>query len=144
MPQRGAAGLRYRPHAGVPAVSHQDGSPWNPDDLTAVQRFDWEKIILRLRVPSHLRAAKVVALTLATYADAKNGRNVRPGEKRLMAQCQLSERTVRECLRYLRDMVLIYRNSRGSNIGKTNYTDVYQLSAPKQWRDVLDLLPEDS
>jgi hypothetical protein len=114
----------------------------DPSELLTKKRFEWERIILRLVVPSNLRAVKLIGLALATYANA-DGTNVHPGEKRLMAECQLSERTVRDSLKHLREIGLIYRHSRGSNLGKTNYADVYQLCVPKGWADRLPLLPED-
>lgn len=109
--------------------------------LLAMGRFEWEKVIRRIVVPSRHRAVKVVALMLATYADA-DGTNVRPGEKRIADTTQLGRSTVRESLSWLRDNYLIYRQSRGSNLGKTNLVDIYQLCAPSDWEDRFMLLSE--
>jgi hypothetical protein len=110
-----------------------------PEKLRALGRFEWEKIIRRIVVPPKRRAVKTVAMVLASYADA-DGTNVRPGEKRLADVCQLGRSTVRESLAWLRDHYLIYRNSRGSNFGKANLVDVYQLCAPEDWEDRFPLL----
>jgi len=102
-------------------------------ELFAVRRFPWERLIRRIQFPSRFKACKLVGLTLATYADA-DGQNVRPGQQRLMDDCQLSERTVRDALTFLREHHLIYRRSRGSSFGTANMVDLYQLSCPDDWR----------
>jgi hypothetical protein len=107
--------------------------------VRALGRFEWEKIVRRIVLPSKRRAVKTVAMVLASYADA-DGTNVRPGEKRLADVCQFGRSTVRESLGWLRDNHLIYRNSRGSNFGKANLVDVYQLCAPEDWEDRFMLL----
>lgn len=104
-------------------------------------RFEWEKLIRRIVVPGNRKSVKVVALMLATYADA-DGSNVRPGEQRLSAVCQLGRSTVREALGWLRINYLIWRTSRGSNLGSANYVDVYRLSRPDDWEGRFLLLPE--
>lgn len=109
--------------------------------LVPKRRFDWERIFRRLIVPPNFRSAKIVGLTMATYANA-DGTNMHPGEKLLMAQCGLSERTVRDSLKYLREMGLIHRYARGSSTGRPNYADKYQLCAPEAWAEILPLLPE--
>lgn len=109
-------------------------APADPEfKIFALNRFEWEKTIRSIVVPSNLRSVKLVSLMLATYADA-DGKNVRPGERRLVAACQLSERSVRDALKYLREEYLIFRHSRGSNLGARNYSDVYQLSRPSDWQ----------
>lgn len=105
-------------------------------------RFEWERIIARIVVPPRHRAAKLVAMMAATFADAKTGENVRPGEERLAAMCQLGQSTVRESLKWLRENQLIHRRSRGSNIGKRDLADVYVLCAPEDWETRFLVLPE--
>lgn len=111
--------------------------------LVTIGRFEWEKIIRRLVVPQKLRAVKTVALMAATYANS-DGTRVYPGERRLAEVCQLSERTVRDALGWLRDNGLIFRHSRGSNLGRQAMADRYQLCSPEDWQQRLDLLPDAS
>lgn len=113
----------------------------NQPTLTAMGRFEWEHIIRRLVVPPERRAVKLVAMMLASFADSTTGERVRPGEKRLASMCQLGRSTVRASLKYLRDEGLIYRRSRGSNLGHANYVDVYVLCAPHDWERRFPLLP---
>lgn len=110
-------------------------------NVAAMGRFEWEKVIRRIVVPSNRKSVKVVAMMLATYADA-DGTNVRPGEQRLASVCQLGRSTVRESLGWMRTNFLIWRNQRGSNLGSANYVDVYQLSLPDDWQKRFVLLPE--
>lgn len=100
--------------------------------LNATGRFDWERAIRRIRFPSHLKACKLVALMVATYASS-NGEDIYPGTRRLANDCQLSERTVRDCLTYLRETHLIYRRSKGSNFGRQARASVYQLCLMEDW-----------
>lgn len=104
-------------------------------------RFEWEKIIRRIVVPDSLRATKFVALMAATYANA-DGARVFPGEENLAAACQLSERTVRSSLAWLRENGLIYRESRGSNLGRQAKADRYQLCAPSDWEARMKLIDD--
>lgn len=105
-------------------------------------RFAWEKTIREIVVPDHLRAVKVVGLMLATYAD-QDGTSVRPGERRLAARCQLTDRTVREALKWLRQNLLIHRHARGSNVGLRNYADTYQLCRPEGWETYFQFIDGD-
>lgn len=109
--------------------------------VLALGRFEWERVIRRIVVPTSRRSVKVVAMMLATYADA-DGRNVRPGEQRLSAVTQLGRSTVRESLSWLRDSMLLYRQSRGSNLGRANLVDIYQLCAPEDWQERFLILSE--
>lgn len=109
--------------------------------LIATQRFDWERIIRRVVMPSNLRATKLVALMLATYADG-DGTSIYPGTERLADSCQLGRSTVSESLRWLRESFLIYRNEHGNNKGGRKLADKYQLCRPSDWEDRFVLLAE--
>jgi hypothetical protein len=110
-------------------------------ELHAKGRFEWEKIIRRLVFPSNQRSIKLVAMMLASFADSRTGKNVRPGEARLADMCQLGKSTVRAALKWLREAGLIHRVRHGSNLGQANLVDVYQLCAPADWESRFPLLP---
>ncbi len=112
-------------------------------DLLFVGRFEWESVIRRIVVPPRRRAVKVVAMMAATYATTRDGSSIRPGEARLAAVCQLGPSTVRESLRWLREQGLLHRVSRGSNLGRANWVDVYRLSLPVEWDSSFTLLNYD-
>lgn len=105
-------------------------------------RFEWEKTLRRIEVPTPLRAVKAVGLMLATYADA-DGTNVRPGERRLSLACQMSVRTVRDALGFMRLEFLLYRVSSGSSLGAANVVDVYRLTRPSDWETRFKLIDFD-
>ncbi len=111
--------------------------------VMVVKPFPWTLVIRRLDLPKTLRAVKLIAFTVATYADFKTGEDIHPGERRLMDECLLSERSVRDSLRWLRDHYLIYRQAKGSNMGRVNCADVYQLCVPTDWRSRFPLLGAD-
>lgn len=107
-----------------------------------ISRFDWERLIRRIVMPSDLRATKLVALMLATYADA-DGSSVYPGTERLADACQLGRSTVSNALKWLReDAWLIHRHHHGSNKGGRKLADVYQLCRPSDWEDRFTLLAD--
>lgn len=106
----------------------------SPFELKAVKPYPWTLLIRRLDLPKNVRAVKLVGYTLATYADFKTGENIHPGERRLMDECMLSERSVRDSMRWLRDHYLIFRRARGSNMGRARWADNYQLCVPTDWR----------
>jgi hypothetical protein len=99
----------------------------------ATKRFDWERAIRQIEFPSHLKACKLVALMMATYASA-DGEDIFPGTRRLASDCQLSERTVRACLTYMTDQRLIHQRSKGSNFGRQARASVYQLCLMEDWK----------
>lgn len=108
-----------------------------------VKPYQWRKVIRWLWLSNDLRYVKLVAHTLADYADYGDGTNVHPGEKRLAAETGYSERHVRTALAWLRsnDAFLLFRHSSGSNLGYANAADLYQLCVPEDWRTRLSLGP---
>jgi hypothetical protein len=114
-------------------------SDWKKYTIT---RFDWERLVRRIVMPSNLRSTKLVALMLATYADA-DGSSIYPGADRLADVCQLGRSTVQASLKWLReDAYLIHRHQHGVNKGGRKLADVYQLCRPSDWEDRFTLLAE--
>ncbi|GIM88788.1 helix-turn-helix domain-containing protein [Paractinoplanes toevensis] len=106
-----------------------------------ISRFDWERTIRRIVMPSDLRSTKLVALMLATYADA-DGSSIYPGTERLADVCQLGRSTVHNGLKWLRENWLIHRHEHGGNKGGRKLADVYQLCRPSDWEERFTLLAE--
>jgi hypothetical protein len=103
-------------------------------DLQPLGRFAWERVVKRCKMP---RSTKLVAFTLATFAD-RDGSNVRPGEEQLAADLDgMSERQVRRHMARLRDDYrLIERVSRGGS--RSRFPDVYRLVLPDDLADRLE------
>lgn len=93
------------------------------DALQALDRFEWERQVLKTPLPS---MTKLVALGLATYGN-KSGRNAHPGNRVLAEALGLSDRTVERHLGILRDAGLLDRVFRGSAAGRRRLADVYEL-----------------
>lgn len=109
------------------------------DNLTSAGRYEWERVVRRVRLGS---PAKAVALALASYAD-QDGSRVRPGVARLSAVTELSERSVRNALTKLRDLGLIERTREGSRNGRRALTDEHRLSIPADLLERCELLDPD-
>lgn len=104
--------------------------------LEPCDRFEWERVVRRLGLPMRL---KLVALTLATYAD-KDGSRVRPGVNALAAVTGQGESTVRRLLAALRESGLIEQVSRGGGRAGHGKATEYRLTLPADV-DGLVLLP---
>ncbi|MBT1001180.1 helix-turn-helix domain-containing protein [Paenarthrobacter sp. DKR-5] len=106
-------------------VSH----PWG--NLLEAGRFEWEKVVRQCRFPK--QNTKLVALTIATYADTKTGQNIYPGQKRLAAHTGISDRAVRDHLKDLERFGLLYLQVKGSSFGRggKGMASRYQLSVPQ-------------
>lgn len=109
------------------------------DDPTAASRYEWERIVRRVGMPS---TVKLVAFALATYADS-NGCRVYPGVSRLVHVTSLSERSVRNALAELRRIGLIERTREGSRNGRRALTDEHRLAIPADLLDRAELLDPD-
>lgn len=108
-----------------------------PDALdTAASRYEWERLIRRVRLG---HPAKAVALAMATYADP-DGSRVRPGVARLAAVTELSERSVYSALKKLRSLGLVDCLSRGGHRGEGKEASVYQLAIPVDLMERVELL----
>jgi DNA-binding HxlR family transcriptional regulator len=91
--------------------------------LKPVDRFDWERIIRRMDMPS---GAKYLALMLATYAD-QDGTRVHPGVELLARVMCVSEKTVDRSLKVLRELGLVTLVKKGNRHAKQ--ADEYRLTA---------------
>lgn len=89
-------------------------------------RFAWERVVRSMQMDP---TTKLVALVLATYADI-DGTKVRPGLKRLAEDTGRSKRSMMRATVALREMGLLNRISKGSNLGTRDLVDVYQLAIP--------------
>jgi hypothetical protein len=85
--------------------------------------------------------AKLVALTLSTYANA-NGGKVHPGEARLVDDTGLSLSSVRRAVRILRDLGLLDRVVEGSRHGRRGLADEYRLTFGRAYAEALGAAPE--
>jgi DNA-binding transcriptional ArsR family regulator len=94
-------------------------------------RYEWERVIRALPLPS---GAKHVALNAATYANA-DGSGIYPGNERTVADTGLSDSTVRRAYRLLRDVGLLDRIVEGRSRGRRGVADEYRLAIPD---DVLE------
>lgn len=101
-------------------------------------RFEWERIVRRVRMPS---SAKFLALTMATYAD-QDGTRVRPGIERLALVMCVSEKTVDRGMSTLRELGLVKLTKRGNR--HANQSDEYRLTAPASILDRPILDPDES
>jgi Helix-turn-helix domain len=90
-------------------------------------RFEWERSIRLLDLPA---TTKLVGLMLATYADGNTGGNAHPGQDRLAAECNLSERSVNDHLETLRHLGLLDRTYRGRANQYSRTADTYALTVP--------------
>jgi hypothetical protein len=107
--------------------------------LEGCGRFEWERIVLRVVMPS---SAKLVALALATYAN-KDGTRAHPGSARLVAVTGLGRRSVLRWLDLLREIGLIERTFAGSSAGRKALADEYRLTCPVDLLEVVEVLPMD-
>lgn len=72
-----------------------------------------------------------VLVVMAGYADSKDGRNARPGNDRLAADCRLEERSVRRCLASLVAKGWLRQERRGGRNGAgVAWASSYELSKP--------------
>lgn len=99
-------------------------------------RFEWERIVRRIRMP---KPVKLAALVLATYADP-DGSRVRPGMEVLAAVTGDSERNAKRIVNVLRSMRLIEQVSRGGGRGGRGKAATYQLVIPTDLLERVELL----
>lgn len=102
-----------------------------PDGLEPMDPLTWRTIVARCLLGS---SVKLVAYTLANYA-SRNGGDVRPGEKLLIKDTELGERTVRDALTKLREIGLIYRTFETAATGLRDKADEYRLTLPEDLGD---------
>lgn len=104
-----------------------------------IDPFTWRRIIRRCRLGA---STKLVAAVLADYANP-DGTRIRPGNERLVAVTELSDKTVRKALDRLRDLGLIDRVFEGSKMGRRGLADEYRLALPDDLMDRVEMLDPD-
>ncbi|MFE7799051.1 helix-turn-helix domain-containing protein [Nocardia sp. NPDC057440] len=102
-----------------------------------MDRFEWERIIRRLRIPAK---DKYLALMLATYAES-DGSRVFPGVDRLALVMCTGTATVKRQLATLRDLGLVERVKQGNR--HAGLADEYRLTIPLNLSDFPMLTPEE-
>ncbi|NKS66388.1 hypothetical protein GS461_09880 [Rhodococcus hoagii] len=108
------------------------------DGPQPIDRFDWQRVIRRVEIPS---GVKFLALMLATYADP-DGSRVRPGVKRLARVMAVSEPTVKRSMAVLRSLGLVVLVKQGNRWA--NQADEYRLTVPMDLLDLPMLDPNES
>lgn len=101
----------------------EDGGPAVPT-LKPATRFEWERIVRSLRIPS---SVKFLAFAMSTYAE-RDGTRVRPGVERLALVMCVSEKTVKRGMSELRELGLIERVKQGNR--HAGRADEYRLTSP--------------
>lgn len=110
------------------------------DDLPAFTRYDWERLMRRVRFGAPM--TKYVGMVLAQYANT-DGTHAFPSVDKLARVCEVSEKTVRTALGELRARGFIVRTRKGGLRGTQAYSDVHNLAIPVDLLDANDLLPPD-
>lgn len=111
------------------------GPPESPTE--AIGRFEWERIVRRVRMGS---ANRNVALTLATYGNL-DGTRVHPGVDRLSLVMEVSPKTVKRGLAWLREMGFIFRVKQGNRWA--HEADEYRLTIPGNLWEIPMLSPDE-
>lgn len=111
-----------------------------PDDEAKISRYEWERIMRRVRFGSPM--TKYVGMVLAQYANT-DGSNAFPSQDKLARVCEVSEKTVRTALGEMRARGLIVRDRKGGMRGTQAFSDVYHLAIPADLLDANELLPPD-
>jgi hypothetical protein len=109
-------------------------------ELQGADPYTWRRIIRRARLGS---TATLVAAILADYA-SPDGRHVRPGNDRLAAETELSDKSIRRAMDKLRDIGLIERVFAGSRMGRRALADEYRLTIPDDLAARVELLEPDT
>lgn len=105
-------------------------------DTVPTGRFEWERIVRRIRMTKPL---KLAALVLATYADP-DGSRVRPGIEVLAAVTGDSEKNARRILSMLREMQLVEQVARGGGRGGRGKASEFRLTVPTDLLERFELL----
>lgn len=103
---------------------------------------EWTRALRTMRLGTRrgVRAATLrdVALTMASFAEYKDGTRIRPGIALLAVYCEVDYRTARTAVAVLRDdLGLIVRTKAGRSRGDA---DVYRLAMPEDITDRIEVL----
>lgn len=109
----------------------QDSGPYvllasPPKQVRYAERNEWVNVIRDAVIPT---SVKVTGLVVATYGNL-DGSSIFPSQRRLMATTQQGESTVRNALKFMRHNGLLWRETRGSNMGRNGIADSYRLVLP--------------
>ncbi|MFE5837227.1 hypothetical protein [Arthrobacter sp. NPDC056493] len=108
-----------------------------------IGRFEWERILRRIRVS--VPSVKLVGFAMATYANA-DGTKIRPGQKRLAAVLGTSEMTVRRGQTELEETGMLELVFKGHSQGRGQaggYASEYRLTIPSDLLERVPLLEPD-
>jgi hypothetical protein len=108
-----------------------------------IGRFEWERILRRIRVS--VPSVKLVGFAMATYANA-DGSKIRPGQKRLAAVLGTSEMTVRRGQTELETIGMLAMVFKGHSQGRGQaggYASEYRLTVPSDLLECVPLLDPD-
>lgn len=108
-----------------------------------IGRFEWERILRRIRVS--VPSVKLVGFAMATYANA-DGTKIRPGQKRLAAVLGTSEMTVRRGQAELEATGMLELVFKGHSQGRGQaggYASEYRLTVPSDLLECVPLLDPD-
>jgi hypothetical protein len=83
-----------------------------------------------------------VALVAVTYGNP-DGTRIRPGKNRLARVCRMDPKTVRDCLKRLREVGLLVRVFEGSSAGRQKLADEYRLAIPTDLFERIAMLDPD-
>ncbi|MEV3980778.1 hypothetical protein [Nonomuraea sp. NPDC049758] len=111
--------------------------------------FEWLRVVRRADLSfgegkKKVSAATVqhIAVVAATYGNP-DGTRVRPSEARLARVCRRDVKTVRDCLKRLREVGLMVRVFEGSSAGRGGMADEYELAIPDDLGDRVPMLDPD-
>jgi hypothetical protein len=109
--------------------------PDPPDGLRPVDPRDWMRVWVRvIASPS----VKCIGMACAHFADYKDGSEVRPGIPKLQKACGgMSNKTVGDALKLMREWGLLWRYIEASKSGQKDIADVYRLT----WPDDISAIP---
>jgi hypothetical protein len=114
--------------------------PEPPPGLTAVDPRMWLRAWQRVIADP---SVKLTGFALASFADYKNGSEVRPGNGLLMKVTGIrGDKTVRMALAQIREWGFIWRYSEGRAQGRRGNSDIYQLTFPDDISAVPMLSPD--
>jgi hypothetical protein len=93
-----------------------------------LSRFDWERLIRELDLPS---AVKCTAYALATFLDGKTGMNAHPGTPALIKATGLSKPTLLKAMQRLEKEGLIMAVTKAGKKGlPRDFATVWQVCTP--------------
>lgn len=99
-------------------------------------RYEWDGVMRRLKLSP---TVKLVAAYVSQYAD-NDGRNTRPGVKRLALETGFGEATIKRSLATLRGLGLLALVRSGSSQGRRAKANEYRLAIPDDLLEKVSLV----